>query len=340
MGSHSLVIIRTDGGPNFGLGHVNRCLALAHALRSFGVGTVFLLNGSAEVCQRVVAAGYDASIINPEADLTGVVSHCRTLRPRAVVVDSYAWTSTDLSTLSETETVVALDDVADREFAVSLVVNGSAGAERLCYRGSALTHYLLGSEYVLLRPEFVGSPDRQIQLKVSRVLITLGGEDPHELTNRVAKWVSETLEAVHLDIVAGPFFEREKWSGHDWVSGAASVALHKDVKNLHDLMQGSDLAVCGGGQTTYELAATGTPAIAVRLAENQTTNLKGLSDAGALVWVSDVGNPDLEARLKESLSAIASDPSRRAALAHRGRALIDGGGAPRVAQAILQLATR
>jgi len=43
-------------------------------------------------------------------------------------------------------------------------------------------------------------------------------------------------------------------------------------QDVAPLMLAADMAVCGGGQTTSELAATGTPAIAIRLAENQTLN--------------------------------------------------------------------
>ena len=101
----------------------------------------------------------------------------------------------------------------------------------------------------------------------------------------------------------------------------------------------ADLVLCGGGQTTYELAATGTPAVAIRLAANQTQNLAGLNSAQALVWAGDAQDADLETKAKRALVALAGDPARRAALSQRGRALVDGHGSARVARAILGLTT-
>jgi len=103
------------------------------------------------------------------------------------------------------------------------------------------------------------------------------------------------------------------------------------------LMLNADLAVSGGGQTTYELAATGTPAIGIRLAAGQALNLRGLSAAGCL---REAGAPDevgFEARLVSRLSELADDRSVREEMSRRGRALVDGRGAERVTDAIVRL---
>lgn len=106
---------------------------------------------------------------------------------------------------------------------------------------------------------------------------------------------------------------------------------------MRGLMLAADLALCGGGQTTYELAATGTPTIAVRTAENQTVNLKGLVTAGSLVWGGDVRDSDLESKVMHELKALADDASRRAVMSRQGRGLVDGQGASRVARTLLEL---
>jgi spore coat polysaccharide biosynthesis predicted glycosyltransferase SpsG len=102
-------------------------------------------------------------------------------------------------------------------------------------------------------------------------------------------------------------------------------------------MLAADLALCGGGQTTYELAATGTPAIAVRTAENQTVNLNGLSAAGSLIWAGNANDADLESKVTCELATLAGDAVRRAAMSRQGRMLVDGQGAARVTKSILSL---
>src|SRR2546428_7754394 len=97
-----------------------------------------------------------------------------------------------------------------------------------------------------------------------------------------------------------------------------------------------DVAVTGGGQTTYELAATGTPAIAIKMADNQTGNVRGLSVRGTLVWVGDADDSDLEGKVTGALKDLANDKCKRDDMSRAGRALVDGLGTERVARAILE----
>jgi spore coat polysaccharide biosynthesis predicted glycosyltransferase SpsG len=105
---------------------------------------------------------------------------------------------------------------------------------------------------------------------------------------------------------------------------------------MHALMLKADLAVTGGGQTTYELAATGTPAVAICIAENQRVSLKGLAEAGTLEFVGDAVDDDLELKLKSALTGLGGDPKRRQTMSERGQRLVDGRGAERVAQEIVR----
>lgn len=332
------VAFRTGGGRRIGLGHVRRCLSLALALRAQGAHSLFLLDGDSEVCGLAAAEGFDTIRIRPEDDLQETIRQCRDFNVDAIVADSYTFSSAYFRKLGEAARVVAvLDDLADRELPVTLVVNGSASAEQLDYRGASETACLLGPQYILLRPEFAGLPVRVIAGRVGRVLITVGGSDPNNLTVRLMQWIARALGSVKQDVVVGPLFENLEVFQAEASMVAGSIVLHKDPMDMRGLMLAADLALCGGGQTTYELAATGTPVIAVRTAENQTVNLKGLVKAGSLVWSGDVRDSDLESKVTHELKSLVDDASRRAVMSRQGRGLVDGQGAGRVARTILDL---
>ena len=72
-------------------------------------------------------------------------------------------------------------------------INGSAGAEQLGYGCSEHLVLLLGTRYVLLRPEFAEAPAREISEQVRRALITVGGSDPRNLTLQLMEWAGEVL---------------------------------------------------------------------------------------------------------------------------------------------------
>ncbi|MGH6892553.1 MAG: UDP-2,4-diacetamido-2,4,6-trideoxy-beta-L-altropyranose hydrolase [Dongiaceae bacterium] len=330
------IVFRIGGGKQVGLGHLRRCLSLAEALRRLATECLFLLDGDATCVDQTTAAGFEAIRIRPGEDLSQTLEQCRKRKARAIVADSYALDTAYLASLHEAKAVVAaVDDLADRELPVDLVINGSVNANQLVYRAGKTTRFLLGTQYILLRSEFAEEPKRTIAEQVRRVLVTVGGGDPQQLTPKLVRWAAEALKDASVDVVIGPMFDDQSSSELT----PTATAVHLNPRNIRNIMLDADLALCGGGQTTYELAATGTPAVAIRLADNQTQNLAGLNSAGALVWAGDVHDADLEVKTNRALAVLAGDPARRAALSQRGRALVDGQGATRVARAILELTT-
>jgi spore coat polysaccharide biosynthesis predicted glycosyltransferase SpsG len=88
--------------------------------------------------------------------------------------------------------------------------------------------------------------------------------------------------------------------------------------------------------TLYELAAAGTPAVTVCMADNQRPNAEGFARAGAAPAAGRAGEPGLAGAIEAALRRLAADPAARAEVAARARALVDGRGAIRVARRILR----
>jgi spore coat polysaccharide biosynthesis predicted glycosyltransferase SpsG len=106
---------------------------------------------------------------------------------------------------------------------------------------------------------------------------------------------------------------------------------------MRRLMLEADLAISGGGQTTFELAATGVPTVAIRMAKNQTLTLETLAEAGALVRGGDAEDPALAASVTAALETLLEDGDRRAAMSRRAREAVDGRGVLRVASEVRAL---
>lgn len=327
------VLFRTGGSQQTGYGHVRRCLTLANALHAHGATCAFLLDGEAAISAEVKRAGFEAHLRHAQNDAEQTLA----LAPQFVIADSYALTTDYFRALHTAEQPLAvIDDLADRELPVNLIINGAVSAQNLAYRALPTTRYLLGPHYILLRPEFAQAPERVIAPVVQRIMITVGGSDPHNLTPRLMRWARDVLPTVALDVVIGPLFTNQRHITETAQELASEINLHPNPPAMRPLMLAADLAITGGGQTTYELAATGTPTLAVLIAENQTVNLTGFAEAQALHWVGRADEANLADKLRAQLQKSAACPTDRAQLSQRGRALVDGQGAERVAQVILQ----
>ena len=114
------------------------------------------------------------------------------------------------------------------------------------------------------------------------------------------------------------------------------AVIHRDRFGLRELMLRADLAVSGAGVTLSELAATATPMVAVALADNQRANFEAFTKAGLALGAGAAGDPDLSDAIEETVKRLAGDGALRATMGARGRALVDGHGASRVARLIVR----
>jgi spore coat polysaccharide biosynthesis predicted glycosyltransferase SpsG len=98
----------------------------------------------------------------------------------------------------------------------------------------------------------------------------------------------------------------------------------------------ADLAVSAGGQTLYELASVGCPTVAVRIASNQDGQLSVFEEAGFLRIVGHGNLSNIVETICEVVKTLLGDSQTRVAMSAAGQRLIDGQGALRVAQRIVE----
>jgi len=335
------VLFRVDATPSSGLGHLQRCLSLALALRNAGATTGFLSDGYPEAERRVTAQGFESRGLagaspGSAADVDCTLAAAAQLGATHLVVDSYHVTADYLARLRDAGYVVgAIDDLAAYSFPCQLVVNGGAQAHQLPYRSSRDTRFLLGPRYVLLRPEFREVPVQAARPEVRHVLITVGGADPRGLMPMLLALMDELPGAFSVTAIAAPLFARPADVDAAVAASRRPVRLVHDPRSVRDLMLEADLALSAGGQTMYELAATGTPTVAVAVAENQVDSVRALAAAGVVRSVEDVGEATLRDRLGAAVTELLRRPDVREAMASAGRGLVDGRGAERVAEVLI-----
>jgi UDP-2,4-diacetamido-2,4,6-trideoxy-beta-L-altropyranose hydrolase len=155
------------------------------------------------------------------------------------------------------------------------------------------------------------------------VLVTLGGEDAGASMAAALAAVEVALPEASIDLVASVF-------AHATPARSARIRTHQGLPSLRTLLLEADFAVTAAGMTLYESLASGTPTVAVPLAENQKPAYDELSRAGLIV----PGQPDLAAAVER----LARDASLRQEISERGRTVVDGRGAERVAIELIRAA--
>ncbi len=339
----SCVLFRVDAGPQIGLGHLQRCLSLASALRQLDATCLFLTNEESNLLDRVTRFGFsgyrlDAIESWSAEDLAQAISIAGAHGCDAIIVDSDYEGDGYLDQLRKAGFFVcAIEDMAPHPFPCQLVVNGDAHAHQLPYHSSSGdTLFLLGPEYSILRAEFWKIGPRVVSDGVENILVTFGGADPYSLTPRVLKLLNELPGTFSVAAIIGPFFNNIREIEAAVERAERPIRLVHSPDSVCSLMLESGLAVSAGGQTLYELACAGCPTVAVRMAANQDGQLQVFEKSGFL-RVAGRGDDDrIHNAIGETVLSLLPDPQGRKSMSGAGQRLIDGQGALRVAERILK----
>jgi UDP-2,4-diacetamido-2,4,6-trideoxy-beta-L-altropyranose hydrolase len=329
--------IRADASSAIGTGHVMRCLALAKAWQGIGGRVSYLMAESVpaleeRLTRESVVLGRVTAPAGTVEDADQTVTSARSANASWLVVDGYRFGPTYIRRLKAAELrVLFLDDDGRFDFyPADAVLNQNISASSAMYgKREPYTRLLLGSEYVLLRPEFLAEPRaREHPVMVRRVLVTMGGSDPRNVTRKVLLALLRMETTFEARIVLG--------SGNPWRDELQVLAdrrpgfqLERSPANMAPLMRWADIAVSGAGGTCWELAYLGLPAIVIALSRDQREIAQGLAGndvAVSLGWHANLS----EERISDALNSLLGDQRRRLAMSERGRKLVDGRGAARV----------
>ena len=340
--SPGYLVIRADAGAVIGTGHVLRGLALAAAWQARG-GDVLLLSHAlpAVLAQRVREAGVevqDPGARHPAAgDLAATVRCARERRASALVLDGYFLDpGFQRGAGAAGCPVLVMDDHNHhRHYEADLLLNQNHGAERFDYRVNPGCQLLLGAPYTLLRPEFLAARPRvrtAAAVEPFHLLVTLGGSNVGSLVPRLLDGLSDP--DLDVTIAAGQSSANlatlNSWAEQSPLRPRV-VAAATDMPRL---MNRADLALSGAGTTAWELAYMGVPSLLVELADNQEPIAMALDDCGAAVSLGPVVGCN-RWHIASMIGALRGSPERLLFMSEAGRGLIDGRGALRVADALL-----
>ncbi len=325
------VFILTEGGNNIGFGHITRCLSLYQAFEEIdGILPEFIVNGDASI---------DGVLKNRQYKTFNWLEHKERVWASIkdadiAIIDSYLAEVAFYRELSDYVRVpVYIDDNKRVDYPKGVVVNGSISAEMLHYPARENITYLLGPKYIPLRKEFLNVPEKEIREKIERILITFGGDDAVNVTPSVLRLLERRYPQAVKKVIIGRGY-RNAEEIKTAADGLTELIYFPGAEGMKSVMLDSDIAISAGGQTLYELARVGVPAIAVIVADNQINNVQGWEKNGFVVnsgWHNASG---VHEKIDEGLKLL-EEKSARERMSKAGRLLVDGSGAERVVGALV-----
>ncbi len=331
------VLFRVDGGSEMGMGHVYRSLAIADALRDGSRASLaFLMSAQhGEGLKTVTQYGYPVRLAG-EAAQAAYLDLIRDYAPDILINDLPSLDASYLAALSHLgATTVNLVDTLDdleRTEAYAQVIVSVMNEER-----ETPENFYGGPAYAILRRHFRDTArHKEIREQPRLVVLTFGGSDPQALSLKAARALQALPAEVEVVAVAGPAFSYQKEFEALQASLRRRVPLMKQLEgHIADLMFAADLVLCSGGMTVYEIAALGTPGLVLAQNTREQARMAAFARRGSVEFLG-LGTEVGEAQILERTRSLLLDVAARRGMSERGRAMVDGLGAERAAELVLQ----
>ncbi|MEH2258806.1 UDP-2,4-diacetamido-2,4,6-trideoxy-beta-L-altropyranose hydrolase [Nostoc sp.] len=334
------LVFRVDASTQIGTGHLMRCLALAQAWQNTEKQAIFLMSNSVPTLeQRLLSEGIKVVHLSVPwgsiEDARETTSFARQLDANWLVADGYHFGAEYQRVIKDAGlSLLFIDDYAHADhYYADMVLNQNIYAHEGLYANrEPYTQLLLGLKYALLRREFWQwrGWERETPTIARKVLVTLGGSDPDNVTLKVIK----ALQLVELDVLetvvvvggSNPHYEQLQSASLD---SRFPIHLKRNVTNMPELMAWADVAIASGGSTSWELAFMGLPSIVLVLADNQRAIAQKLDEMGVSIylgWHEDVSVAEIGSAVTDLLIVAHT----RVEITRRGQKLVDGEGSKRV----------
>ncbi len=338
-GAQRRVLIRLDATRAIGTGHLARCMALARALEERGAQVVFALAAPSDwALERLGAREHLALELEGPGEQADARATALALGGRepfdVLIVDHYGLgRDYERALRSSIPRVAAIDDLP-REHDAELLLDTGFGAEaRYVGRIPAGCERLFGPRFALLDPALREARAARAP-RAGRVLLTLGGADPSGATLRLLE-AYEASPGLTLEVIVGAFNpDREVLEQR--FAEVPGIELASDVRDMPRRYARAALCLGAGGVSALERCCVGLPSLLVCLADNQRAFAEGLARAGAARHLGDFEALDPR-DVWRGVAALAQDRAGLEQLERRGRALVDGEGAARVAARLLAM---
>lgn len=302
--TRSKIVFNVIGSQTVGMGHIYRCLSIAHEITDHEI--IFVCNEEHElVVDKIASKDYKVIACKKEEITDAIVK----LKPSLVVNDILNSEKEDIKKLKENNIkVVNFEDLGEGSKYTDLTINELYDEAKLPGE-----NYLWGHKYFFLREEFSEAKPHDIFEPVESLMITFGGTDQNNLSRHVLEALLPICQTrnIKIFVVCG--------SGYIHKESLESFIANQEYQNIEftfsagvisEIMEKTQLAICSNGRTTYELADMNIPSIVVSHHERESTHSFAVLERG-FINLGVYNKGVTEELIKENFQKLVEDDSYR-----------------------------
>lgn len=269
------IVIRLEGYPQIGLGHIYRGLLLAESFIEHDV--LFVISAKSQLgIQKLEQSHYPYRVISDEKEFFAYLAES----PADIVINDVL--DTKIAYMEKLRTVGAkiinFEDMGEGRGLADAVINA------LYEKKEEEANIYWGEKYYLIRDEFLLESPRSFREKVQEILVIFGGTDPNDLTEKTVRAFMKLSaeQELHCTVILGMGYQYAEKIRHLVSCMADRFDVIQDVKMMAQYMARADIAVSSQGRTMLELVSMKVPTILMAQNEREMSHVFGSLENGFL----------------------------------------------------------
>lgn len=320
------IVFRCDGGLDLGMGHIHGSLRLAKLLsRELAAGIEFVVKDNPAVISLLSKNGFSVEVLPPDISPEEDIAHLMRKRERsewAALVINFsreqliAYDKCFDQLMERSGRLIFQDNPLPSSKSADLVINA------LPYPGSQISYdppsiILDGLAYFLVSEDLYEKRrvfrEEKRKGSAERILVSLGGSDALNITQRVLEALAHMQYGGFVDIVLGHANESKESIEAWWQDSGLNGSVNCGVDDMPERMLEAGLGISGVGLTAYEMLYAGLPH--VLLSSHELNHAVAQKHAETWEACSYIGRGDrvplseLTEQIKSTLDAVSLNRS-------------------------------
>jgi len=270
------ILVRVDGSKTIGLGHVYNMLTI---LNHFHNDEILVVMDSKKNLgeNKFKMHAYKLQKFSTKKQLNEIIDN---FKPDIFINDILNTSKNYVKNLKKKYFVVNFEDLGEGSDSADLVFNP-------IYQSKLKnSKKFFGSEYACVRDEFRILKNKHTQKNTSKILITFGGTDPNNITNKILEFIQKLpLEHIQIIVILG------LGNTHKNIINKTKLKMQKlnyNIKIINDsnlmakYIRDSDFVISGNGRTIFEIASLNIPMITISANKREESHQFSTLTGGAI----------------------------------------------------------
>ncbi len=331
------MIFWAEATRQIGMGHLMECLAISDEMRSQGIPVEFVTDPYQPAASILEQRGVPFTLSPKSSANETICALAETHPDRTVLMHHRSASLNNQTSLKKYGfRLIVCDQLGGIEVSSDVLINCSDIPEWLHYSYSDTSPLCcFGPDYAVLRKEFekYHRQSKTFPDDGFKVLVTMGGVDRTGATIRIIDALASSDISSSFTVILGRgFYHWDSLKQSGSFQDSRFQFLH-NVSDMENQMFNSDVVICSGGFTLYEMACVGVPGLV--LWEDPHEEILGrYFEAKGTVLVVGNGMKSNKSLIRSSVEKLLSNKTKLIQMSKKGKALVDCKGIDRVCQAI------